>query len=232
VLKCFHFLNTGFLHRIFAHNLYVMHIAIRAAENQKQELLQKGFNDSVIIEWIDQSQKITSINADVYFDLLFDDVELGNNDFLDDRPVFVNGVNCICNEINKPNHIRLNAWNGFLNRSIIELACDNDETKAIAEKIFNRLNWNFVFVADDYGFVAARIIAMIVNEAYYALEEKVSTKEQIDIAMKLGTNYPYGPFEWSAKIGLQNVLALLQKLSKQNERYTISALLVHESQQF
>ena len=89
-----------------------------------------------------------------------------------------------------------------------------------------------LWLADDYGFIAARIIAMIINEAYYALEENVSTKEQIDIAMKLGTNYPYGPFEWSEKIGLKNILSLLQKLSKQNNRYTISSLLVHESQQF
>jgi 3-hydroxybutyryl-CoA dehydrogenase len=208
-----------------------MHIAIRASENQKQELLQKGFNDTVIIEWIDQSQKLAGINADVYFDLLFDDINLHNNDFLDNKTVFVNGVNCICKEINHSNYIRLNAWNGFLNRSIIELVCCNDEQKEIAKKTLNQLKWDFVFVADDYGFVAARIIAMIINEAYYALEEKVSTKSQIDIAMKLGTNYPYGPFEWSEKIGLQNILLLLKKLSKQNKRYTISSLLVHESQQ-
>jgi len=209
-----------------------MHIAIRATENQKQELLEKGFNEAVMVEWIDQSQKIASIHADVYFDFLFDDIDLSNNNFIDNKPVFVHAVNCVCSEIDKPNYIRLNAWNGFLSRSIIELASSNDEAKKIAEAIFNQLNWKFAFVADDHGFVAARIIAMIINEAYYALEENVSTKEQIDIAMKLGTNYPYGPFEWSEKIGVRNIVVLLQKLSKQDERYTISALLVHESQQF
>ena len=79
--------------------------------------------------------------------------------------------------------------------------------------------------ADDYGFIAARIIAMIINEAYYALEENVSTKEQIDIAMKLGTNYPYGPFEWSEKIGIEKIYLLLEKLSVQNKRYTIAGSL-------
>ena len=73
---------------------------------------------------------------------------------------------------------------------------------------------------------------MIINEAYHALDEEVSTKEQIDIAMKLGTNYPYGPFEWSEKIGLKNVVQLLQNLATQDERYVISALLLSESQQF
>jgi 3-hydroxybutyryl-CoA dehydrogenase len=48
--------------------------------------------------------------------------------------------------------------------------------------------------------------------------------------MKLGTNYPYGPFEWSEKIGLFNIVSLLQKLSKKDKRYTISSLLIHKSQ--
>jgi 3-hydroxybutyryl-CoA dehydrogenase len=66
---------------------------------------------------------------------------------------------------------------------------------------------------------------MIINEAYYTLEEKVSTKEQIDVAMKLGTNYPLGPFEWSEKIGINNIYELLRKLSMENDRYTIAPLL-------
>jgi len=66
---------------------------------------------------------------------------------------------------------------------------------------------------------------MIVNEAYFALEDKVSTPTEIDTAMKLGTNYPYGPFEWSEKIGLKNIYLLLQKLSKQDSRYTPCNLL-------
>jgi 3-hydroxybutyryl-CoA dehydrogenase len=32
-------------------------------------------------------------------------------------------------------------------------------------------------------------------------DDEISTKAEIDIAMKLGTNYPYGPFEWSEKSG-------------------------------
>ena len=70
---------------------------------------------------------------------------------------------------------------------------------------------------------------MIINEGYFALQNNVSTKEEIDIAMKLGTNYPYGPFEWSKKIGLKNIYALLQKLSITDKRYTPSSLLTAEA---
>jgi 3-hydroxybutyryl-CoA dehydrogenase len=78
-------------------------------------------------------------------------------------------------------------------------------------------------VPDEAGFVSARIIAMIINEAYHAKDEAVSTEADIDIAMKLGTNYPYGPFEWANEIGVQHVYALLQKLSLNDERFLPSA---------
>ena len=61
---------------------------------------------------------------------------------------------------------------------------------------------------------------MMINEAYMALQDGVSTMDEIDIAMKLGTNYPYGPFEWAEKIGREKITALLEKLSLQNPLYT------------
>jgi len=83
-------------------------------------------------------------------------------------------------------------------------------------------------VADEPGFIAARIIAMIVNEAYLALEDEVSGKSEIDTAMKLGTNYPFGPFEWSVALGIENISALLEKLNKEDNRYKPADLLMKE----
>ncbi|MBL0145641.1 MAG: hypothetical protein IPP48_07655 [Chitinophagaceae bacterium] len=62
------------------------------------------------------------------------------------------------------------------------------------------------------------------------MQDDVSTKNEIDIAMKLGTNYPYGPFEWADKIGKQNIYTLLKNLSKTESRYTPSAQLQNEIQ--
>ena len=209
-----------------------MQIAIRSTEHQKKELLEKGISKKVTVHWLASDKKLSSVNADVYFDLVFNDAAPSANELVDDKPVFTHAVNCVCTEINKPNYIRLNAWNGFINRPVTELACNSETTKKIAAEVLDKLGWNVEWVTDDYGLIAARIITMIINEAYFALEQKVSTKAQIDIAMKLGTNYPYGPFEWSEKIGLQNILFLLQKLQMHNKRYSISSLLVHESQHF
>lgn len=206
-----------------------MNIVIRSTADQKKELLQKGFGNATDVQWVHADEKLYSIQANVFFDLTFNDNAVAQNEFINNAIVFNHGVNCVCSEINKPNYVRLNAWPGFLGRNLTELACSNEVTKKNAAEIFKQLGWNCVWVKDDYGLIAARIISMIINEAYYALEENVSTKEQIDIAMKLGTNYPFGPFEWSAKIGLHNILQLLKQLQKHDERYSMSSLLIKEN---
>ena len=126
------------------------------------------------------------------------------------------------------NVIRINGWPGFLKRSFAEIAC-SVENKTNASAILDALNKKAEWVPDIKGFVAPRVISMIINEAYFALEENVSTKQEINVAMKLGTNYPYGPFEWSEKIGLKNIAALLTELSKTETRYQPAALLLKDA---
>ncbi len=60
--------------------------------------------------------------------------------------------------------------------------------------------------------VALRVISCIVNEAFLTLSEGVATAEDIDEAMKLGANYPRGPFEWTEEIGAGRILATLDSL--------------------
>ena len=60
--------------------------------------------------------------------------------------------------------------------------------------------------------VALRVICCVVNEAYLALSEGVASAEDIDKAMKLGANYPRGPFEWAEEIGVQSILRMLDSL--------------------
>ena len=61
------------------------------------------------------------------------------------------------------------------------------------------------------GFHYPRTISMIVNEAYFALEENLATANDIDLAMKNGVNYPLGPVEWGQKIGTKYIAQLLSE---------------------
>jgi len=89
------------------------------------------------------------------------------------------------------------------------------------------MNWDFKWVESRVGLVTPRVVFMIINEAYYTLQEGTASKEDIDAGMKLGTNYPYGPFEWAEKAGIQNVYETLHALYEdtREERYKICPLL-------
>jgi 3-hydroxybutyryl-CoA dehydrogenase len=131
-------------------------------------------------------------------------------------------------EIN-PSFVRINAWNSFLNGELIEACANNDELKKAVQEVFKIFNKKLEWLPDQAGFITPRVISMVINEAFFALSENVSTIKEIDIAMKLGTAYPYGPFEWANKIGLQNIVNLLKKLSKKQSRYIPCDLLVQET---
>jgi len=66
--------------------------------------------------------------------------------------------------------------------------------------------------SDMPGFIANRILMPYINEAVFALQEGVATKEDIDTTMKLGTNVPMGPLQLADFIGLDTCLAIMQVL--------------------
>ncbi|MBK6937055.1 MAG: hypothetical protein IPH18_09370 [Chitinophagaceae bacterium] len=127
------------------------------------------------------------------------------------------------------NFVRINAWPGFFEREITECAAKNRNIREVAEKVLSCFNRKIEWTPDIPGFISARIISMIVNEAYFALKEGVSTKAEIDAAMTLGTSYPLGPFAWSEKIGLKNIQTLLTAMAASNYRYKPCDLLTKEA---
>ena len=207
-----------------------MKLLVLASPILKEEVQQKFVGLPVSVDYVGSVDAFTAVNdADAYFDFDFnnDAERLKKLKGLSNKIVFINAVEHTLTNI-KLRFIRMNAWPGFFARSISELAANDETQKHAAEKILADLNWEYRFVPDVPGFISARVIAMIINEAYFTLEERVSTKAEIDIAMKLGTNYPYGPFEWGKKIGLEKVHKLLIELHKTDKRYHISKALEEE----
>lgn len=68
---------------------------------------------------------------------------------------------------------------------------------------------------DSPGFIVNRILVPMLNEAFYSLQEGVATAEDIDKAVKLGTNQPMGPLTLADFIGLDTCLAVLEVLHKE-----------------
>ena len=118
----------------------------------------------------------------------------------------------------------------FLNREIFEvcLLAKSDEPRL--KQLCADLKTEYLLVEDRVGLVTPRVISMIINEAYYAVQDGTATREDIDMAMKLGTNYPFGPFEWSRRIGIRHIYEMLEALydDTHDERYKICPLLKKE----
>lgn len=82
-------------------------------------------------------------------------------------------------------------------------------------KVLNSLNLKAIRVKSaGTGFIYPRVISGVINEAWFALEDKLATSEAIDTAMLFGVNYPLGPIELGEAAGLKNVVILLDELYK------------------
>jgi 3-hydroxybutyryl-CoA dehydrogenase len=68
----------------------------------------------------------------------------------------------------------------------------------------------------DAATIAERVLLAIVNEAYRAVGEAVATEDDIDRAMELGANHPFGPFEWARRTGIHEVVVMLDALSDED----------------
>ena len=118
----------------------------------------------------------------------------------------------------------------MFDREFVEVSVLNSDDAPALAKVCQQLGTPYLLVDDRVGLVTPRVICMIINEAYYTVQEGTASREDIDLAMKLGTNYPYGPFEWCGKLGIRNVYELLHALYEdtKDERYKISALMKKE----
>jgi 3-hydroxybutyryl-CoA dehydrogenase len=201
-----------------------MILAVLANDLQKNEIATSTFFTKHEVIFSENNSLWSHHAADAYVDLEFvsSKEKIEQLEKLLPKPVLVNSVTETLSEIH-PDFIRINGWPGFLKGNLVEAAA-NKEKQENAIKLFGD---QMVFVKDSPGFVSARVVSMIINEAYFTWEAGTSSKEEIDIAMKLGTGYPYGPFEWSEMIGLNRVAALLKKLSLNNTVYEMAKSLVN-----
>ncbi|VEF48055.1 3-hydroxyacyl-CoA dehydrogenase [Bacillus freudenreichii] len=102
----------------------------------------------------------------------------------------------------------------------------SDETAEIIKNTAEKMGKETVIINEFPGFVTSRISALVGNEAFYMLQEGLGSPEDIDKAIKLGLNYPMGPFELADLVGLDARLNNLRFLhEKLGEKYRPAPLL-------
>jgi 3-hydroxybutyryl-CoA dehydrogenase len=126
---------------------------------------------------------------------------------------------------------RLVGFDGlFLSGGLVTLVAGDllaPEVRTKAEGVFAKLGKSATWVKESPAMVLPRIVCQLVNEAAFAELEGVADGATIDLAMRLGVNYPRGPLEWGEHIGYDKVLAVLDHLYAEyhEERYRACVLL-------
>ena len=214
-----------------------MKILARGEKIRTEELKLKLSSVVCDLKIIDDTD-LSSANLndyDLIFDLDFDEHQEQLNFYAGlNVPVI---VSCVKTQLAKAVHdygkkvncllIGMNCLPTFINRELAEVSLLDSTTKATLETLMQQLNWKYKLIEDRVGMVTPRIIFMIINEACYTVQEGTASLEDIDTSMKLGTNYPFGPFEWANKIGVKHVYETLEAIynDTHDERYKICPLL-------
>lgn len=187
-------------------------------------------------------QDITDLSElDVFFDLEFDlnhSTRCETYCKVPNTVFFLSAVNVQAEQVlsSLPRNfvgklVFFNAIPGFLDKPALEVSQVVNIQKEEVNQITQLLGWKQVeYVDSRIGMVAPRIVFMIVNEAYFTVQEKTASRSDINLGMKLGTNYPNGPFEWVEICGLDNIYLTLEAIfnDTRDERYKICPLLKSE----
>ena len=174
---------------------------------------------------------------DYIFDLNFDDNPANLNYYarLENVPVLVSAAKISLSEqfarfkssVNQYNITGCNFLPTMINRPKWEVTQLRPGNLRVLAKLENELGVPALQVGDRVGMVTPRVLAMIINEGAFTVQEGTASVPDVDLGMKLGTNYPFGPLEWADRIGLQHVVDLLHAIydDTKDERYKVCPLL-------
>lgn len=214
-------------------------LIIGETKNLEEARAKFGESHQYMLEKDHREAERFVVGSDLVFDFVLDEEPFEVEVYADkaNSKIFINTAKISLAELANlgEHHIKANlfGFNGlptFLNRTILETSVLKPYDVPDLVEQCKRLGTEFLIVDDRVGLVTPRVICMIINEAYYTAQEGTASRADIDIAMKLGTNYPYGPFEWCQRIGVKHVYELLEAVYEDthDERYKICSLLKKE----
>ena len=84
---------------------------------------------------------------------------------------------------------------------------------ALVIRFLQSLGKNVIVLPDYPALLTLRTVAMLCNEALDVVNKGIASVEDIDLAMRLGVNYPAGPLAWGNQLGWQHILTTLENLN-------------------
>ncbi len=209
--------------------------AVSAAKQRFDGMVQraakKGTPAELTDKWVSRMQYTTELDAfsqaDMVVEAVFENLELKRKVFADlDRIVPAPKLLCsntsgisismIGGATQHPERvIGTHFFNPVSVMKLVEIVtglATSQETIAAARSFCEQLGKETILVRDFPGFVVTRIGQAMMAEAVRCLEQGVASAEDIDRGMRLGYNYPIGPFELIDLIGVDTELRVMQSM--------------------
>lgn len=215
-----------------------MHIVVLSEPEMAEEFKQKfpegneGISFSFLHHLNLQGEQLRP--TDIIFDFSLHKRPERLSFYAPEQVVFCNAATvqlaALVSEVELEEPCTLIGFNGLptlFNRPVLEVSLLNPEHEERLKEVCAALGTEYLLVDDRVGMVTPRMICMIINEACFTLQEQTASIVDIDQGMKLGTNYPMGPFEWANRMGVENVYEVLKAVydDTKDERYKICPLL-------
>jgi 3-hydroxybutyryl-CoA dehydrogenase len=158
----------------------------RASDNLKMVLAEAGAN------LVEKSKAEISIVTPIGCDATTTSVEMG---------------------LDAERTVAVDEFTGILKRRVVM-------TTPVTNKLARDAVWGLLaadgtpvtVIEDSVGFISQRVIAMIINLGCQVAAKGIASPTDIDIAVKLGLNYPYGPLEWGDRLGASTIVRILDGL--------------------
>ncbi len=111
--------------------------------------------------------------------------------------------------------VSMHIFTNISNVSVFEVVkgfhCSKETSRRL--RIFSKLlGKKMIIVEESPGLISVRLLGTLINEACKMYLEGVGTMEEIDEMMRMGLNFPLGPFALADKIGLDKVLRWLDNM--------------------
>ena len=98
-------------------------------------------------------------------------------------------------------------------RTLMPSLITRPELCQAAHSIFNLDGVGASTIAESIGFVAQRVLAMVINLGCDMAQQSIATVDDINAAVRLGLGYPHGPIEWGEVLGADKILLILTRIS-------------------
>lgn len=221
VMKGFNSNDLSFGERVLNKNIERLLEKNVITENEKNEILKR------VIPTIDYKD---CADCDLYIEAIVEKMEVKKElfSFLDTicspNAIYASNTSSlsiteIASSTNRPDKVvGMHFFNPAPIMKLVEVIngqLTSKETENFVFDLAKKIGKTPVVVNEAPGFVVNRILIPMINEAVAIFAEGVASKEDIDNAMKLGSNHPMGPLALADLIGLDICLDIMEVLHKE-----------------